>query len=89
MPGARIELLELAQFDAGLTLITGANGSGKSNAARALELGVAGARLLSAESQQAFFEAQLAADDSDFAQGVDTSSTVRELLGDSARAHPL
>ena len=66
----------------GLTLVTGPNGSGKSSAARALAARVAGARLLSAESQQAFYEAQLAADESNFRQGVDTSSTVRELLGE-------
>ena len=47
----------------GLTLVTGPNGSGKSTAARALAARVAGAELLSAESQQAFYEAQLAADD--------------------------
>ena len=50
----------------GLTLVTGPNGSGKSSAARALAGRVAGARLLSAESQQAFYEAQLAADESNF-----------------------
>jgi molybdate transport system ATP-binding protein len=73
----------------GLTLVTGANGAGKSTAARALQARVAGARLLSAESQQAFYEAQLAADESNFKQGVDTSSTVRQLLGEQARSHPL
>jgi molybdate transport system ATP-binding protein len=73
----------------GLTLVTGANGSGKSSAARALWARVAGARLLSAESQQAFYEAQLAADESNFKQGVDTSSTVRQLLGEQAGSHPL
>ncbi len=73
----------------GLTLVTGANGSGKSTAARALAARVAGAQLLSAESQQAFYEAQLAADESNFKQGVDTSSTVDQLLGDAGRQHPL
>jgi molybdate transport system ATP-binding protein len=73
----------------GLTLVTGANGAGKSTAARALQARVAGARLLSAESQQAFYEAQLAADESNFKQGVDTSSTVGQLLGEEARSHPL
>ena len=73
----------------GLTLVTGPNGSGKSTAARALEARVAGARLLSAESQQAFYEAQLAADEANFSQGVDTSSPVRQLLGDAGRSHPL
>ncbi len=73
----------------GLTLLTGPNGSGKSTAARALEARVAGARLLSAESQQAFYEAQLAADESNFQQGVDTSTPVRELLGEAGRRHPL
>jgi molybdate transport system ATP-binding protein len=73
----------------GLTLVTGANGSGKSSAARALGARVAGARLLSAESQQAFYEAQLAADESNFRGGVDTSSKVRELLGEPGLRHPL
>ena len=50
---------------------------------------MAGARLLSAESQQAFYEAQLAADESNFNQGVDTSSTVRQLLGEPGLSHPL
>ena len=73
----------------GLTLVTGPNGSGKSTAARALAARVAGARLLSAETQQAFYEAQLAADESNFKGGVDTSATVRELLGEPGRHHPL
>jgi molybdate transport system ATP-binding protein len=70
-------------------LITGPNGSGKSVAARALAQRVAGAELLSAETQQAFYEAQLANDESNFREGVDTSSTVRELVGEAGRAHPL
>ncbi|HEU4580592.1 MAG TPA: ATP-binding cassette domain-containing protein [Polyangiaceae bacterium] len=73
----------------GLTLVTGPNGSGKSSAARALAERVAGARLLSAESQQAFYEAQLKADESNFRGGIDTSSTVRELLGARGHRHPL
>lgn len=73
----------------GLTLVTGPNGSGKSSAARALAARVPGARLLSAESQQAFYEAQLAADESNFRGGVDTSSKVRELLGEPGFRHPL
>ena len=73
----------------GLTLLTGPNGSGKSTVARALEARVAGSRLLSAESQQAFYEAQLAADESNFNQGVDTSSRVGQLLGEPGRGHPL
>ncbi|HKO91909.1 MAG TPA: ATP-binding cassette domain-containing protein, partial [Polyangiaceae bacterium] len=80
---------ELTPTGPGLTLVTGPNGSGKSSAARALAARVAGARLLSAESQQAFYEAQLAADESNFRGGVDTSSKVRELLGEAGRAHPL
>ena len=82
-------LFELTFSGPGLTLVTGPNGSGKSTAARALEARVAGARLLSAESQQAFYEAQLAADESNFNQGVDTSSSVRQLLGEPGRSHPL
>ncbi|HVV53665.1 MAG TPA: ATP-binding cassette domain-containing protein, partial [Polyangia bacterium] len=73
----------------GLTLLTGPNGSGKSTAARALAARVAGARLLSAESQQAFYEAELAADESNFQQGADTSTTVGALLGEAGRRHPL
>jgi molybdate transport system ATP-binding protein len=80
---------DLPSIGPGLTLLTGPNGSGKSTAARALEARVAGARLLSAESQQAFYEAQLAADESNFQQGADTSSTVRQLLGEPGRSHPL
>jgi molybdate transport system ATP-binding protein len=73
----------------GLTLVTGPNGSGKSSLARALAARVPGARLLSAETEQAFYEAQLAADESNFRGGVDTSTPVRELLGAAGREHPL
>jgi len=73
----------------GLSLLTGPNGAGKSTVARALAARVPGAAVLSAESQQAFFEAQLAADESNFRQGVDTSATVGELLGPAGRQHPL
>jgi molybdate transport system ATP-binding protein len=83
------DLANLPLSQPGLILITGPNGSGKSTAARALGARVAGARLLSAESQQAFYEAQLAADEANFKQGVDTSSTVGDLLGGAARNHPL
>ncbi len=57
--------------------------------ARALVERTAGAELLSAESQQAFYEDQLARDEANFHQGVDTSTTVAELLGEGGRAHPL
>jgi len=83
------ELFDLPLSGPGLTLVTGPNGSGKSTAARALQARVAGARLLSAESQQAFYEAQLAADESNFNQGVDTGSTVLQLLGETGRGHAL
>jgi molybdate transport system ATP-binding protein len=73
----------------GLSLVTGPNGAGKSTAARALATYVAGAWLLSAESQQAFYEAQLAADEGNFKQGVDTSVTVADLVGTAGREHPL
>jgi molybdate transport system ATP-binding protein len=85
----RASLSDLTLSGPGLTLVTGPNGSGKSTAARALAARVAGSSLLSAESQQAFYEAQLAADESNFRQGVDTSSTVRELLGEPGLRHPL
>jgi len=82
-------LSELTLDGPGLSLVTGPNGAGKSTAARALAARVAGSWLLSAESQQAFYEAQLAADESNFKQGVDTSSSVGELLGPAGRGHPL
>lgn len=85
----RASLSDLTLSGPGLTLVTGPNGSGKSTAARALAARVAGSSLLSAESQQAFYEAQLAADESNFRQGVDTSSTVRELLSEPGLRHPL
>ena len=85
----RDSLSDLTLSGPGLTLVAGPNGSGKSTAARALAARVAGAQLLSAESQQAFYEAQLAADESNFNQGADTSSTVGQLLGASGRNHPL
>jgi molybdate transport system ATP-binding protein len=86
-PGDDLGQLSLA--GPGLTVVTGGNGSGKSTAARALQARVAGAWMLSAESQQAFYEAQLAASESNFQQGVDTSVTVRDLLGEPGRGHPL
>ncbi len=86
---AEQSIADLTPAGPGLTLVTGPNGSGKSTAARALAARVAGAQLLSAESQQAFYEAQLAADESNFKQGVDTSSTVDELVGEAGRQHPL
>jgi molybdate transport system ATP-binding protein len=73
----------------GLYLVTGPNGSGKSTAARELVQRTPGAQLLSAESQQAFYEAQLANDESNFNQGIDTSTKVSELLGARGRVHPL
>jgi molybdate transport system ATP-binding protein len=86
-PGDDLAQLDLSQ--PGLTVVTGANGSGKSTAARALQARVAGSWMLSAESQQAFYEAQLAASESNFQQGVDTSVTVSALLGEAGRGHPL
>jgi molybdate transport system ATP-binding protein len=82
-------MLEWSSFGPGLTLFTGPNGSGKSSAARALAASVPGARLLSAESQQAFYEAELEADESNFRKGADTSRTPSELLGEAGRRHPL
>ncbi len=89
MVAASDDLSRLTPSGPGLTLVTGANGSGKSTAARAHAARGAGSRLLSAESQQAFYEAQLEADDSNLNQGVDTSTPVRELLGEAGRQHPL
>ncbi|HVY32044.1 MAG TPA: ATP-binding cassette domain-containing protein [Polyangiaceae bacterium] len=73
----------------GLSLVTGPNGSGKSSAARALVANTTGARLLSAETLQAFYEAELRDDDSNFQEAVDIGTTVGELLGDAGRSHPL
>jgi molybdate transport system ATP-binding protein len=73
----------------GLTVVTGPNGAGKSSAARALAERVPRAALVSAESQQAFYEAELADDDSNFQEGVDAGTTVRELLGELGRNQPL
>jgi molybdate transport system ATP-binding protein len=74
----------------GLHLLAGPNGSGKSWAARTLAAQTAGAELLSPESQQAFYEAELAADESDFiGEGIDAGTTVAELLGEAGRQHPL
>lgn len=81
--------LELTTVAPGLTLITGHNGGGKSSAARALAARVAGAQLISAETQQAFYEAELADDDSNFQEAVDSGTTVGELLGEAGREHPL
>jgi molybdate transport system ATP-binding protein len=89
MDDALSQLEQLTPTGPGLTLVTGPNGSGKSRAVRALAAHVTGAQLLSAESQQAFYEAQLAADESNFSGGVDTSSKVRELLGEPGACHPL
>lgn len=82
-------VLELPPPGPGLTLVTGPNGSGKSSLARALAAQVPGAHLLSAESQQVFYEAQLAADESNYRGGIDTSTRVGELLGEPGRRHPL
>lgn len=73
----------------GLHLLLGRNGSGKSSAARALAARIPGAELLSSESQQAFYERELAEDDSNFQEAVDTGTTVGQLLGEAARSHPL
>jgi len=73
----------------GLILVTGPNGSGKSSAARALAERTPGAKLLSAESQQAFYEAELAADESNFQEATDPGTTVGELLGEAGQCHPL
>jgi molybdate transport system ATP-binding protein len=89
MTGSGEDLSNLNIAGPGLTLVTGANGSGKSTAARALAARLAGSWLLSAETQQAFYEAQLKADDSDLGEGVDTTTPVGDLLGEAGRKHPL
>jgi molybdate transport system ATP-binding protein len=84
-----LEREQLERPGVGLHLVTGPNGSGKSSLARALAERTTGAQLLSAESQQAFYEQQLAADEGNFRQGVDTSIRVGQLLGEAGRRHPL
>lgn len=89
-PALHAELpAELASGRPGLYVLTGRNGSGKSWLARALAARIPGAELLSAETQQAFYEAELAADESNFQEELDTGTTVAELVGDAGRAHPL
>jgi molybdate transport system ATP-binding protein len=73
----------------GLHLLVGRNASGKSTAARELAARSAGAALLSSETQQAFYERELADDDSNFQEAVDLGTTVGELLGEAGRSHPL
>ena len=87
-PDDALGRFELPLAEPGLTLLTGPNGSGKSTAARALGARVAGSAVLSAESQQAFYEAELAADESNFRQGVDTSRSVGDLVGAENHGHP-
>jgi molybdate transport system ATP-binding protein len=81
--------VEALRSGPGLTLLTGANGSGKSTAARAFAGAAARAELLSAESQQAFYEAELARDESNFQEATDAGTTVGALLGEAARTHAL
>ena len=85
----RLLPLELEHPGPGLHVLTGPNGGGKSWAARELAAKVPGAALLSAESQQAFYEAELARDESNFQDAPDTGTRVSELLGSQALAHPL
>jgi molybdate transport system ATP-binding protein len=73
----------------GLHLLVGRNGSGKSTAARQLAASVTGAELLSSETEQAFYERELANDDSNFQEATDHGTTVGELLSTVARSHPL
>ncbi len=73
----------------GLYWVVGANGAGKSRLAKLLAERAHGARLVSSETQQAFYEQQLREDEANFRQGVDTSVTVGALLGDGAKTHPL
>jgi molybdate transport system ATP-binding protein len=81
--------LPLSAPAAGLHLLTGQNATGKSSLARELALSVPGAQLLSAESQQAFYEAELAKDATNFQEAVDHGTRVGALLGQAGRDHPL
>lgn len=73
----------------GLYLVTGPNGSGKSREAQRLVDTHPGAQLLSAETQQAFYERELADDESNFLGGADRGRTVGALLGSEGMGHPL
>ncbi len=73
----------------GLHLITGPNGSGKSREAQRVVDTHPGAQLLSAETQQAFYERELIEDESNFRGGADLGRTVRVLVGEAGTSHPL
>lgn len=73
----------------GLYLVSGPNGSGKTRLVSQWVQAAPGSQLISAETQQQFYEQELARDDRNFNQGVTTSVRVRELLGERGRAHPL
>jgi molybdate transport system ATP-binding protein len=73
----------------GLHLLVGRNGSGKSTYARALAASTPGSELLSSETQQAFYERELANDNSNFQEATDHGTRVGELLGEAARSHAL
>ena len=75
--------------DVGLHLLIGRNGSGKSTAARQLAASIPGAQLLSSESQQAFYERELAEDNSNFQEATDHGTSLGDLLGEIARSQPL
>jgi molybdate transport system ATP-binding protein len=81
--------LSITAPEHGLHLLVGGNGSGKSTAARELADSVEGAELLSSETQQAFYERELANDNSNFQEATDHGTSVGELLGEKARSHPL
>lgn len=86
---SHLQALHMPVPGVGLHLLVGRTGSGKSTVARGLAAHVAGAELLSSETQQAFYERELANDDSNFQEAVDTGTTVGELLGEAAREHAL
>jgi len=73
----------------GLYALTGPNGAGKSRLAEQLQALVPSAVLLSAESQQRFYERQLEDNDANFNQGRETSAKVKEILGEFGLVHPL
>lgn len=78
----------LREAKSGLLLVTGPNGGGKSSHVAAWAAALRGA-VVSAESEQAFYERELRDDEANFQGGVATGRTVRDVVGPRGEAHPL